>query len=58
MLNETTRKETDVPGGFDCKEARLLPIQLVSDRAENLVGKVKVEFSKDQQLTLQVIPFK
>jgi ATP-dependent exoDNAse (exonuclease V) beta subunit len=30
MLNETTRKETTIPGGFNCTEARLLPIHLIS----------------------------
>ena len=58
MLNETTSKETTFAGGFNCDEARLLPIHLVSQLTGELVDKVKVEFSKDQQLSLQTIPFK
>ena len=58
MLNETTRKETTIAGGFGCNEARLLPIHLVEALEGGLVGKVEVEFSKDQQLTLRTIPFK
>lgn len=58
MLNETTRKETTVAGGFGCNEARLLPIHLIDAVEGGLVGKVDVEFSKDQQLTLRTIPFK
>lgn len=58
MLNETTRKETTFSGGFNCNEARLLPIHLVSQLRGELVDKAIVEFTKDQQLTLQTIPFK
>jgi len=47
MLNETTRKETTFSGGFDCNEARLLPIHLVNQLTGDLVDKVEVEFSKD-----------
>lgn len=54
MLNETTRKETGMVGGFNCSEARLLPIRLIGS---DQVNKVAIEFSKDQQLSLQVIPF-
>ena len=55
MINETTRKEASV--GFNCNEARLLPIRLKSNISGKLVEKVTVEFSKDQQLVLDVIPF-
>ena len=58
MLNETTRKETKFDGGFNCNEARLLPIHLISQLTGEQIDKVKVEFSKDQQLTLQTVPFK
>lgn len=58
MLNETTRKETNIQDGFKCNEARLLPIVLTSDTTEDLVKKVNVQFSKDQQLVLKTIPFK
>ena len=47
MLNETTRKETSL-GSFNCNEARLLPINLISQLTGDLVDKVKVEFSKDR----------
>jgi hypothetical protein len=57
MLNETTRKETVVPGGFDCNQIRLFPMQLKTDRSGKLIEKVTIEFSKDQQLILQIIPF-
>jgi hypothetical protein len=44
MLNETTRKETGIVGGFNCSEARLLPIRLTGS---DQVNKVAIEFSKD-----------
>ena len=53
MLNETSKKETSLPNGFNCKEARLLPIHLVESLDDSdHVNKVVVEFSKDQQLSL------
>lgn len=59
MLNETTRKETAFAGGFKCNEARLLPIRLISNpRKSDIIGTVDIQFSKDQQLVLQTIPFK
>ena len=59
MLNETSRKETTLAGGFNCKEARLLPIHLIESLTDSKhVNKVDIEFSKDQQLSLQTVPFK
>ena len=58
MLNETTRKETSFDGGFNCNEARILPIQLIDKIGSESVGRVDVQFSKDQQLVLHTIPFK
>ena len=58
MINETTRKETSFASGFNCNEARLLPIHLANEIHGELVGKVNVEFAKDQQLVLQTVPFK
>ena len=58
MLNETARKETSVADGFQCNEARLLPIVLTSALDANLVNKVDIEFNKDLQLVLKTIPFK
>lgn len=55
MLNETTRKETSFAGGFDCGEARIFPVHLISK--DDLIKKAEIEFSKDQQLVLQTIPF-
>jgi hypothetical protein len=57
MINETSRKETNITDGFKCSEARLLPIRLKSNLSGKLVEKVTIEFSKDQQLVLDVIPF-
>lgn len=58
MLNETTRKETTFDGGFNCDEARILPIQLINEVRGESVGRVDVQFSKDQQLVLHTVPFK
>ena len=58
MLNETTRKETTLDGGFNCTEARLFPIQLIKDiSGSGLLSDTNIQFSKDQQLVLQIIPF-
>jgi hypothetical protein len=58
MLNETTRKETIFTGGFECNEARILPIHLIQNLkyADKLNG-IEVEFSKDQHLVLKTVPF-
>ena len=58
MLNETTRKETTFTGGFECNEARLLPIHLIQSlKYGDKLDRIDVEFSKDQQLVLKTIPF-